>query len=77
MALIAALDGSRRHSSPAPAPYRAALQIHGTRSLKSRKAEFQRARRRSASVGLRRKGSRSAITSHKNLCRAGVRDESW
>src|ERR1039457_4222092 len=35
-----------------------------------RGTEFSRARRLSASVGLCREGSKSAITSHENFCRA-------
>ena len=38
--------------------------------MESRGTEFSRARRLSASVGLRREGSKSAITSHENCCRA-------
>ena len=41
-----------------------------------RGTEFSRARRLSASVGLRREGSKSAITSHKNCRRAGVEGKS-
>ena len=69
MALIAALSGSERLSPPGVSS-RASWATAATSDRMDRGTEFSRARRLSAPVGLRREGSKSAITSHENCCRA-------
>jgi hypothetical protein len=77
MALIAALSGSRRHSSARPALSQPRCTGRDIHSPNRREVKFSRHDSVRPSVGLRRKGSKSAISSHKNCRRAGVHDKNW
>jgi hypothetical protein len=77
MALIAALSGSRRHSSARPALSQPRCTGRDIHSPKSREVKFSRRDGVRPPVGLRRKGSKPAIASHKNCRRAGVHGRSW
>lgn len=77
MALIAALSGSRRHSSARPALSQPRCTGRDIHSPKSREVKFSRRDGVRPPVGLRRKGSKPAIASHKNCRRAGVHGKSW
>lgn len=74
MALIAALSGSRRHSSARPTLSQPRCTGRDIHSPKSREVKFSRRDGVRPPVGLRRKGSRPAIASHKN-CRKGCTAE--
>jgi hypothetical protein len=77
MALIAALSGFRRHSSAPLALSQPRCTGRYIPSPKNWEMKFSGRDGVRPSVGLRRKGSKSAIASHKHCRRAGVRGKNW